>query len=1147
MKKITHPILTILVGFITLSVSGQIIKTEPFFPTADQAVSITFNATLGDAGLADFEGDVYAHTGVLTDKSSSSSNWRYVIAEWNENTEKAKLTRIGKNLYQLKIEPSIRAFYGVPEGEKITDLAFVFRNSDGSKQGKETESADIFVNVVEPGLNVTIFKPYANPTLVEKNDELEIEAHSINATNLSLFIDGKLKKETSTNDIYETLTVAELGLHKIKVIATDGNKTAADSVEYFVKGQTSVAELPDGLVNGINYIDDNSLTLVLYAPHKEFVYVMGDFNDWKLDNHFMMNKTPDGKHFWIKINNLEKGKEYIYQYFIDGVLRIADPYAEKLSDPWNDKYISETSYPNLIAYPEGKTTGIASVFQTAQTPYDWEITNFVAPEKENLVIYELHIRDWSDLSNINTVLDSIGYFQELGINAIELMPINEFEGNDSWGYNPSFYFAADKYYGTKNDYKKFIDVCHKHGIAVIIDMVLNHSFGQSPFVQMYFEGNAPSAENPWYNSSCPHSDWCWGNDFDHESKVTQKLIDRINAYWLQEYNVDGFRFDFTKGFTNKTDPAAWKYDQSRVDILTRMSDKIWEVNPNAYVILEHLTENKEEKALADYGMLIWGNMNRAYSNAAMGYGEASNFDWASYKFRGWNKANLISYMESHDEERMMYQLLNHGNSLGSYSTRDFAVALQRVELAAAFFFTIPGPKMIWQFGELGYDYSIDYNERVGRKPIKWEYFNNPNRKRLYQVFSALIKLKTQNEAFKSTDFTTNLKREMRRIVIKDEQMDVVVLGNFGMFEGAIEPKFTTTGKWYDFFSGEEIEITDADMYIVLEAGEYRIYTTKQLEKPNILEIGNPELSISVENFTSEDEIILNLDMNKVKDFSADEDLYLWVEQPEFDKNGKWENSDESMKMTNNGDGTYSFSISPNLAQFFNVDPNLLRTFVFLFKTKDGSWHSDSFIRKPYFEFSDPQITFSPEGVNADKEVVMTVNLSKTDYPGGEVYLWLWDPAPPSENGEWSDSNEALKLTNEGKGIYTFTFSPSIAEYYGLPASELHSFSFLIKTDDGSWKTADYKQKVGSPVAIEDISSESRLKVYPNPISSDLNLVHTDNINRVQIYDTTGKLLEDRALHTGKNRINMQEYKSGLYVLKFYATKRFVGSYKLIRK
>jgi 1,4-alpha-glucan branching enzyme len=175
------------------------------------------------------------------------------------------------------------------------------------------------------------------------------------------------------------------------------------------------------------------------------------------------------------------------------------------------------------------------------------------------------------------------------------MPVNEFEGNESWGYNPSFYFAADKYYGPAGDLKAFIDACHNRGIAVIIDLVLNHSYGQSPLVQLYFDQGSGkvTADNPWYNVDSPNPVFFWGYDFNHESQATQDFVDRVNRYWLEEFHVDGIRFDFTKGFTNTSGDGS-AYDPARIAILSRMANEIWSFKEDAYVILEHLAGNQEE-------------------------------------------------------------------------------------------------------------------------------------------------------------------------------------------------------------------------------------------------------------------------------------------------------------------------------------------------------------------------------------------------------------------------------------------------------------------------------------------------------------------------------------------------------------------------
>ncbi|MDX2429703.1 MAG: alpha-amylase family glycosyl hydrolase, partial [Bacteroides sp.] len=707
-----------LIVLLLLPFTGmaQIITTLPALPLSDQAVTIYYDATLGTAGLEDFTGDVYTHTGVLTAESSGSSDWKYVKTDWCENTPETKLTRVSANLFSLDIGPSIREYYGVPEGELITHLAFVFRNSDGSLQGKDDGDSDIFVEIFPDGLEVSIINPDHN-LVIEPGSSVAFEAAASQSSDLKLYQNGLEVKSLTGESISHTFSFPSTGDFWLKVTALSGGETVADSVFVHAMGEQVSETLPDGLVDGINYINDQTVQLVLYAPFKETVFAIGDFNNWVPCIDSRMKK--DGDHWWITLNNLVPGKEYGYQYQVDSDLIIADPYTEKTLDP-KDRGINEATYPGLKPYPEGLTSGITSLLQTAQENYEWKNASFDAPPQEELVIYELLVRDFIAAHDYNTLTDTLNYFSDLGINAIELMPINEFEDNESWGYNPSFYFAPDKYYGPADDLKVFIDSCHGRGIAVIIDMVLNHSYGQSPLVQLYYENGKVTDENPWYNVDSPNPVYSWGYDFDHESPQTKTFVDRVNAHWIEEYHVDGYRFDFTKGFTNKPGDG-WAYDASRISILKRMATSIWTADSDAYVILEHLTDNSEEKVLSDFGIMLWGNLNYSYNEATMGYHEnnKSNFGAISYLSRGWDDPHLVGYMESHDEERLMYKNLEHGNASGAYNIKDLNTALARMELAGAFFFTVPGPKMIWQFGELGYDYSIDYACRVCNKPIKW--------------------------------------------------------------------------------------------------------------------------------------------------------------------------------------------------------------------------------------------------------------------------------------------------------------------------------------------------------------------------------------------------------------------------------------------
>jgi glycosidase len=811
------------------------VTSNPALPINSKPLTITFDATQGTAGLKDYAGDVYAHTGVITNKSTSTTDWKYVLADWSTNIAKAKLTRLTANTYTLQLTPDIQSFYGVPAGEVIKQIAFVFRSADQTKEGKATGGKDILVDVFSEGLNVGITNPIGNIILTQGTN-LQFAASSTGATDIRLYQNNNLVKTVSGNQLSHTFNFSQPGDFWLKVVATDGTKNVADSVFANVLGDQVVLPLPAGAKKGINYIDSQTARLVLWAPYKSYIHIIGDFNKWTPSSTSRMKRYGD--YFWIDITGLTPGKEYQFQYLIDGQLKIADPYTEKTSDPDNDKYILSATYPDLISYPTGKTDGIASILQTNQQAYNWQVASFKAPSADTMVVYECLVRDFDALHSYTGVINHLDYLKELGVNVLELMPVNEFEGNSSWGYNPSFYFAPDKYYGPKNDLKRLIDECHKRGIATVIDLVLNHSYGQSPFVQLYFDKvlSKPTSQNPWYNtqSNFTNTSAQWGYDFNHDSQATRELVDSIGSFWMNEYKIDGFRFDFTKGFSNNIKDASdtWgsKYDAQRVANLERMASEIWKRKAGAIIIFEHLADNSEEKELANFGkgILLWGNMSGNTGEGAMGYNESgkSDFSAVSYLNRGWAKPSLVGYMESHDEERMVYKCLTYGNSYASYNIKELTVALSRAALSAALFIPVPGPKMIWQFGELGYDISIDSNGRLGEKPVHWEYKNNSDRNQLFQVFSQLVSLKKKFPIFATSSYTQSLGGEIKWIKLNLNGESVLIAGNFGVISGSVAPEFQKAGTWYDFFGKKTITVTATSQSIALAPGEYKLYSTQ---------------------------------------------------------------------------------------------------------------------------------------------------------------------------------------------------------------------------------------------------------------------------------------------------------------------------------
>lgn len=853
-------------------VNAQLLTWSPPFPKENdpsQTLVITVDATKGNQGLLNYTPatDVYVHIGVITSKSSSSSDWKYVPFTWGTTNAAANAPAAAINKWQFTITGSLRTFFGITDPtETILKIAVLFRTGNGGKKQANTDNSDMYVPVYGSNLAVRIDQPASQPKYVPVPETQNwivgtsflVTANASKSSTMKLYHNGTvIASASNAQTITGNSSVAVQGNQQIVAEANDGTTTKYDTLNIFVSPSSSpVVALPAGVRDGINYeAGDTSVTLVLRAPSKNKATVIGDFNNWIQNISYLMNKTPDGKFFWLRIHPLTSGTEYAYQYIVDDTVKIADPYAEKILDPSNDQYISATTYPGLKSYPAGQS-GIVSVLRTAEPAYNWTVNNFTKPDKRNLVIYELLVRDFVAAHDWKTVTDSLNYLKTLGVNAIEIMPFNEFEGNISWGYNPDFYFAPDKYYGTKNSLKTFIDSCHKKGIAVIMDIVLNHTYGPSPLKLLYYNSanGQPAANNPWYNPVAPHA-FGFGDDFNHESADTKYFFGRVLQHWISNYKIDGYRFDFSKGLTQKSssnDATFSAYDASRIANILGYYNAIKAVDANPYLILEHFCDNTEEKELADSGMLVWGNMNYNYNQATMGFSTDWDFSRAIHSVRGWTKPHLVSYMESHDEERIVYKNLVFGNpGSGSYNIRDTATALKRMELGAAFLFTIPGPKMLWQFGELGYHYTINTCEngtidvnncRLSPKPIRWDFLNDSRRKSVYNTYSNLINLRYHpwyREAFLSGTIDRSLSGSTKWIKLSSgDSSHLLVVGNFDVASQTAAVTFQTSGTWYDYLNNQTIAATGSSQNITLAPGEFHVYVNRNVNNVTVTPVSN---------------------------------------------------------------------------------------------------------------------------------------------------------------------------------------------------------------------------------------------------------------------------------------------------------------------
>lgn len=884
MRKILHYLLFFIAGVGYAQQQNATFTINPTSFNEDEQITITVsgvNPTVWNAGQPD---NIYLwawYYDLDGNQAGDSPN----NGDWTNSSEVQKLTNNGNGTYSITLTPT--TFFNTTG---ITQMGMLVKAKDGSGN---KQSQDFLTPVGR--VLVTITNPTSDPVVVSSGGSLQVSANMRFQGNLTVgafqvFLNDNLIASGNGFPNYSTnLTNLTTG-GVIKVVGTPSGQTdtGENNFNLIIAPTVTNQSIPTGLVDGINYntADPTRATLVLNAPHKEFIYVAGSFNNYNPGAAHLMKKDTSSDKFWLELTGLTPGQIETYQYWVydtnpvtnsPAEVKTADPFSTLVLSPFDDPWIPESSYPNLPEYPEGQQREV-SVLQTGQIPYDWQVNNFVKPKKEDLVIYEVLVRDFDANRNYQDIIDRIDYFKNLNVNAIQLMPVMEFEGNESWGYNTAFHMALDKFYGTENKLKELVDICHQNGIAVILDIALNHAFGRNPMVRMWMNDperdgwGDPSSQNPYFNTVPLHS-YNVGSDFNHQSALTQEYTRRVVKHWIEEFNIDGFRWDLTKGFTQNctanNEGCTNAYQQDRVDILKEYADYSWSLDDTHYVIFEHLGTDNEEQQWANHrinenkGIMLWGKMTTQYNQLTMGYASDSNINRMGHVSHGFAEKRVVGYPESHDEERLMYKNLQFGNATNpSHNVTELNTALSRMSALGAVSLTIPGPKMIWHFGALGMENSIftcengtvnepggtDGDCKLSTKPQpQWveNWLGNPNRNQIYNDWARLNQLKIDEDVFEG-NYTIESGNLTPKIYIWDDAIpasnlkNVIILANFNVTAQNIVPNFPYTGTWYDLMdeSGTtSINVTNTAATINIPAGQFRIFgnqaATLSIDNPNI--------------------------------------------------------------------------------------------------------------------------------------------------------------------------------------------------------------------------------------------------------------------------------------------------------------------------
>ncbi len=579
--------------------------------------------------------------------------------------------------------------------------------------------------------------------------------------------------------------------------------------------------LPIDIRGGVHHdlLAPNTTTFVMYAPFKPYVSLVGDFNGW---NSRANRMVTDGRGVWWTTIPRPGETRYGYYVAIDDQSHawVGDPYATQM------KWTAEGPWAYL----------------PARTPtFAWHDQEWQTPALRDLIIYELCVRDFAGRwfanrphhGTFRSLLPYIDYLAELGVNAIELMPIQAFPGDSSWGYNPVFYFAPAQSYGTPADFKQLVDACHQRGLAVILDVAFNHAWGQHPYYQIYPPMYGPKGEwlddwNPFFHHTSQAVNGWGGVDWDHFAGETTRYFQDVVRFWLREYHVDGFRFDWVCGVDYDSgqpmnpsfDPyhgisaIGWAARQEKPDCL--LIGEFWQ-----------LEGTHPEKSAAK---LVQETPIDAYWNGDFHHilDDVLNQRWewekrdifraiGGYRDQGLVTAtSIVNYSCSHDEVRPEHEIIFYSQR---HITRPTAMTVQQLAQTKAFLglvtlLTAPGIPMLYS----GQEFAEDGPRTIDFHPLPWEKLQQADHQAYLRLVKRLITARRTHPALASDHIRFYPNDFPREQVVRFDRFlteagsgkvtdFVAVALNFSDTPRKVELTVPWPGRWQDVISETVHKIT----------------------------------------------------------------------------------------------------------------------------------------------------------------------------------------------------------------------------------------------------------------------------------------------------------------------------------------------------
>lgn len=539
----------------------------------------------------------------------------------------------------------------------------------------------------------------------------------------------------------------------------------------------------------------------LFAPYNKGAALIGSFSNWE---DIPMEKDEEG-YFRTQVE-LEDGA-YQYKFRVqskswfleaDQWVDVVDPYATDIDDPTQN---------GVVRIKDG-----SRIIDT----YVWKHDDKPLPADRELVIYEMHVADFSGgeadplaRGQYKHVVEKLDYLVELGINAIELMPLKEYPGDYSWGYNPRYFFAAESSYGTTEELKNLIDECHGRGIRVIIDGIYNHSEASSPLTQI--------DHDYWYHHEPRDPDNNWGPEFNYEfydenlgTFPARRFAGDTVRFWIQEYHLDGLRFDAARQIANY-DFMHWIVQEAK----NAAGPKPF------YAVAEYIPDNP---SITNLDGPMDGCWHDSFYHSIIPQLCGDTFDLEQLKDvidckrQGYLGAtNVVNYLTNHDHDRLFAEL-------GSCGILDEA-AFKRAKLGAAVLMTAVGVPLIWMGEEFG-----EYKAKtIEQAKIDWTLLGNDMNKGLWEYYKGLIHLRKNNQALYTENIEFFHEDPESKVFAytrwNDEGSRVVVVVNWSenYLAGYSVPHFPENGTWHEWTGNYDIESGDNNIMIDLPEYEAKVF------------------------------------------------------------------------------------------------------------------------------------------------------------------------------------------------------------------------------------------------------------------------------------------------------------------------------------